>query len=232
MGTFALIHSPVCGPETWQSTADVLRARGHQTWVPKLSDDDAFSDPLWQQNAASIANAFLETRISRPLIWVAHSGAGFRLPAYRAAVDHPVAGFIFVDAGLPADGLSQLEAMRQERSNFGNDLAAHLKTGGAFPEWTDEMLQQILPSAEHRSVVLSGLRPQKLRYFDEPIKVPASWPDAPCAYLLFQEESYADYAEKSAKMGWPVMKIEATHFHMLVDPEAVADALIALAGAM
>ncbi|MEO6060566.1 MAG: alpha/beta fold hydrolase [Thermoflexales bacterium] len=232
MSTFALIHSPICGTETWLSTATALEARGHRAFVPLLLDDEAYSLPLWRQNADAIALAFRRSAMTEPIIWVAHSGAGFRLPAYRAACAQPAGGYIFVDAGLPAAGLSQLDTMRSESAALGRELLAHLESGGVAPNWTDEALREVLPDAAHRALVLNGLRPRGLRYYNEPIYVPESWPDAPCAYLLFQGESYGTYAELAAGKGWRVRRIDAGHFHMLVDPGAVAEALIALAETM
>ena len=229
MSTFALIHSPICGPETWRSTGAALQARGYRAWIPGLEDDAAESLPLWQQNADAIALAFRRSAMTEPAIWVANSGAGFRLPAYRAAIAQPAKGYIFVDAGLPMDGLSQLDAMACEDAHFARELRVHLESGGVAPDWTEGALREVLPDAAHRALVLNGLRPRGLRYYTEQIYVSESWPDAPCAYLLFQEASYGMHARAAAAKGWQVRHIDAGHFHMLVDPDAVAEALIALA---
>ena len=65
----------------------------------------------------------------------------------------------------------------------------------------------------------------RFRFFTEPIPVQAGWPDAPSLYIKFSE-SYEWDATQAKQAGWPVYAIEAGHFHMLVDPIAVADLLV------
>ncbi len=62
----------------------------------------------------------------------------------------------------------------------------------------------------------------------------AGWPDAPCAFIAFispgepGEYVYADSLHHAEQQTWPCAKIEGMHFHMLVDPVAVADALLSV----
>src|SRR5437762_1429093 len=53
----------------------------------------------------------------------------------------------------------------------------------------------------------------------------AAWPDTPCSYIQFSPV-YDDPAREAQQRGWPYRRFEAGHFHMLVDPLAVADALL------
>src|SRR5690348_6220402 len=85
MSTFVLIHSPLVSPFTWRSTAAALAARGHTARVPDLRDTPG-AGPYWQQHAASAAAALADLPADRPLILVAHSGAGALLPAIAQAV--------------------------------------------------------------------------------------------------------------------------------------------------
>jgi hypothetical protein len=62
---------------------------------------------------------------------------------------------------------------------------------------------------------------------DEPIPVFPGWPDAPCGYLRFRP-GYAVPAAEAAARGWACREIDGGHFHMLVEPVAVADALLGL----
>lgn len=232
MSTFVLIHSPLCGPGAWLSTAHILRERGYAAIVPSLSDDEGDPTPLWRQQAASVAHALRSLPQEQPLIWVAHSGAGYRLPAYRAAMPNPATAYIFVDAGVPHDfppeGLSQLDAMRREPDGFAGELQSLLEQGGRFPNWTDEMLRDAVPDAAARQLILRELKPRGARYYAEPVRAPPDWPDAPCAYLLFNEASYGVDAGFARASGWPMKHLPSGHFHMLLDPQAVATALIEL----
>ena len=72
--------------------------------------------------------------------------------------------------------------------------------------------------------MLEELQPRSLEFFAEPIPVFAGWPDAPCAYLQFSAV-YGEPAAQALREGWPTARLDAGHFHMLVDPAGVADAL-------
>ncbi len=252
---FVLIHSPLVGPLTWEPVAERLRAGGHDVFRPMLQDY-ADGGPYWRQQAASVMRsvngslghlrglAFAEQqaeavargldRAGQPLVLVGHSGAGALLPAIRQALKHPVGGYIFVDAGIHRDGLSRLEMMALEGPEFAAELRTHLAAGGRFPEWQDQQLRPILPDAGPRYRLLQQLRPRSLDFFNEPIPVFAGWPDAPCGYMQFSAAYDVPAAQASAG-GWPPRSFEAAsagHFHMLVDPAAVAVALIELAVSM
>jgi hypothetical protein len=55
--------------------------------------------------------------------------------------------------------------------------------------------------------------------------VVAGWPDAPGGYILFTQ-GYRRSLEQAQRTGWPSRTFHAGHFHMLVDPAAVAAALV------
>lgn len=219
---FALIHSPLVGPSTWAEVAQALREHGETALVARLEDAEGSSEPFWRQEAESAARSLQEDEAAgRALILVAHSGAGPLLPAIREALGRPVAGYLFVDAGLPHDGQSRLGEMRSTIPEYAEELHAELAAGGRFPTWTDEDLREIIPDARLRQATLDELRPRPLAFFEEPIPVFAGWPDAPCGYFQFSE-GYAAAAAEAEAQRWEMRKIEAGHFHMLVDPDGVA----------
>ncbi len=61
--------------------------------------------------------------------------------------------------------------------------------------------------------------------------MPEGWPDAPVAYLGFSKSraSYGTSVKRAVEEGWAFSEVEGAHFHMLVDPERVARALLQLA---
>jgi hypothetical protein len=213
----------------WVPLAAALRRRGHTVLAPELRDDGtpAGAGPYWRQHAASAAAQLAAQAGAQPLVLVGHSGAGALLPALRRAlVPRPgVAGCVFVDAGLPIPGLTRL-------STFGDpseqaEFRAYLESGGRFPAWTDAGLAPILPDPDARHQLLAGLRPRGLDFWTEPLPDIPGWPGAPCGYVLFSP-AYAASAAEARRLGWPVAELSAGHFHMLVDPQAVAGALLAV----
>jgi pimeloyl-ACP methyl ester carboxylesterase len=219
----ALVHSPLVGPLTWTRLAAVLGARGLPVVLPELRDDPADPRPFWQQHAAAAAADLQRLAPDQPLVLVAHSGAGALLPAIRQALGRPVAGYVLIDAGWPVAGQTRLEMFGDEAASFRAFLAA----GGRFPNWTRADLQEIVPDPELAERLIAGQRPRALPFWEEPIPVFAGWPDAPGAFLLFTE-TYRASAGQACARGWPVRELPAGHFHMLVEPQAVAEALLEL----
>lgn len=86
-----------------------------------------------------------------------------------------------------------------------------------------------LPDLGDRRKVLAEVKPRPRAYHEEPLPVQEGWPDAPCAYIAFSDAYEAD-AAKARELGWPVRELRGGHFHLLVEPAAVADALAELAG--
>ncbi len=114
-----LLHSPLVGPLTWAPVTRELRQRGIGTVLPVLTDQDSSDLPYWVQHAAAVARRLEPMPLDSGLILVGHSGAGPLLPAIGAFSPHPVAGYIFVDAGLPHPGQSRLRAHPQRGTPSG-----------------------------------------------------------------------------------------------------------------
>ena len=229
MAVFVLVHSPLVGPLTWRLVADELQHRGFEVVLPSLDDFEDSGTPYWQQHAASVAQALNSVLADRPLILVGHSGAGLLLPAIRQMTDRRVAAYLFVDAGVPIDGASRLDLRALESPEMAEQSRQALASGERFPNWSDKDLAEVIPDTKLRQGMLAELRPRPLAFFEEPIPVFDGWPDAPCGYLLFTPTyAYEVFAARARRDGWAYREMEGGHFHMLVDPKAVADALIDL----
>lgn len=222
---YALIHSPLVGPVTWQPVASEIRRRGGQAIIPALADLPDSPLPFWAQHADSAAQQLSAIPPHQPVIYVSHSGAGALLPAIRSRMSNPAAGYVFVDSGLPRSGATRLEVMQDEAPERAADFRRALRQGAVFPTWGDADLRGLISDDGLRAALVSSIRPRGLAFFDEPIPVSADWPDAPCACIQFSP-SY-DYAAEQARLrGWPVVTIPAGHFHMLNDAAAVTDAIL------
>ncbi len=222
-----LIHSPLVGPFTWSLVAQQLQAVGFDALVPTLMDRGEAPSHYWQQHAASLQRALASVHEERPLVLVGHSAAGSLLPVLAQAAHRPVKAYLFVDAGLPHPGQSQLDEMEASVPAFAQELRQLLAAGERFPNWSDEDLSEELPDKRVRQQMLAQLQPRSLDFFEEVM------PDIPNSshikrgYLLFTQ-GYRPYLEQVQRAGWPSRAIPAGHFHMLVDPVAVATTLVEL----
>jgi len=226
-----LVHSPLVGPGSWLPVAQSLEQQDVSVLVPRLKDDDPIMLPYWWQHAEAVARELTVLPSDCPLILVGHSGAGPLLPAIRERLPHSVAGYIFVDAGLPQDGMSRLAEIEESMPDDAAGFREHLEAGGRFPIWTAVDLLEIIPDVQVCRELLAELSPRPLSFFTEPISVFAGWPDAPCAYIKLSE-GYERAAEMAQQAGWAFSEIDAGHFHMLVDPVKVAGLLMAHAESM
>lgn len=230
--TFVLVHSPLVGPFTWTLVVDDLQRQGLAVIVPMLTDSETAPEtvmdsdsqvaptPLWQIHAACVERALASVPPTSSVVLVAHSGAGVLLPAIRERLVHLVAAYVFVDAGLPHPLHSRFDDLPE-------DLRALLRAEERFPQWTDADLSEAVPDVSLRSALLAELHPRPLAFFTEPLPVFAGWPDAPGAYLQFTS-SYDSAAQEAQALGWAYRRLQADHFHMLVDSHAVTATLLAL----
>jgi len=173
---------------------------------------------------AAVVEAVEAAAPDQPPALVGHSGAGVLLPAVRAALRRPVAGYVFVDAGLPSVSKSRLDL-------FDDPVAAaefrRSARNGLLPTWTDEDLaEEILDPALRRRFV-AELQPLPLAVYEELIPVFDGWPDAPCGYIQFSPVYDAPAAEARAA-GWPMIQVPGTHFEMMRNPTTVTEALLRL----
>src|SRR5437762_4474127 len=227
---FVLIHSPLIGPYSWSAVTDELRQRGYRVSVPDLHEQSDDQLLYWQRYAGAVART-VQPEPVEPVTLVAHSGAGSLLPAIRELTERPVEAYLFVDAGIPVRGKNWLEQVAAEAPEFAAQVEARLRAGERSPRWTDEDLRDILPDDDVRRRLLAELHPQPLDYYTQVVPVFDGWPDAPCGVLQFSPPYDSAFARAQAQ-GWPVRKLEAGHFHMLVDPAGVADAMLELLSAM
>jgi hypothetical protein len=210
-GTLILLGSPLLAPGSWAELPDALEGGEPALDVLDVSVLDDGTPPFGQRYLTSVVLALGVARPVGPLVLVAHSGAGPLLPGVGRAVraaGHRVAGYVFIDAGLPGSGLvNRLDLLRIEGAERAAALQALLDAGGRFPDWT-------LPAVV--------TRPRAHAFFEEPLPTSDDWPDAPCGFLRASAE-YAAAARSARARGWPVVELETDH-HLpwLADPAGVA----------
>jgi len=222
---FVLIHSPLVGPTTWDLVATEMRQRGLDVFVPTLNDSPGANEPFWNQHAQSVSQALENVPKTIPLTLVAHSGAGPLLSVIRGGLPNSVRAYVFVDAGIPHLNASRLDLMKLEDPEWASDFQKELESGGRFPTWSFDDLQEVIPDEKLRHQMVAELQPRGLDFFTEPIPVFDSWPDAPCIYIQFSGP-YEQPAEQARQVGWQVHRLEAGHFHMLVDAPAVTNLIV------
>lgn len=217
--SLVLIHSPFLGPATWQSTARVLVGAGRGVHVPSLLAVARSAPPYWPAGV----DAVVRSAADEPVILVPHSNAGLYVPAVVDALSDQVRGVVFVDAALPGAG-------HHTTPDFLCRLGA---VDGVLPPWTswwdDADVAGLFPDADVRAEVEAEQPRMPLRYYDHLPPAPQGWAVPPCGYLWFGPP-YDKGAAQAAAYGWPTAHLPGNHLHMLADPDAVAAAVLQMAG--
>ena len=233
LGILALLHSPLVGVESWGMLPAVLRRVGAGAVAVAVGGDDRA--PFAERYVGGVVAAVMEgPPPAGPLVLVGHSGAGPLLGAVGSRLrgaGRPVGGYLFCDAGLPEDGATRLDLLAVEDPEMAAAFRAELERGGRFPTWSDAELEPLVPDPAARAALVGSLRPRELGFFTEPLPAAPGWPDAPCGYLRLSA-AYDRWAEEAGSRGWPTARIDAGHFHPLVDPDGVATALLGLLARM
>jgi hypothetical protein len=223
-----LIHSPLVGPFTWSLAAEVLTKRGFQVAVPVLTNPADIQKTYWQHHVESVGASIDDLPNIIDMVLIAHSGSGPLLPAVRENILGSVVGYLFVDALLPENEKSRLDLF------YDPEAAGQFRKvakGGLLPTWSANDLREVIPDEEVRARFASELSPLPIEVYEEPIPVFKGWPDAPCGYLRFgSNPAYEAHSQKAIKEGYAYTRLEGGHFHMLVEPQDVAQVLVELVG--
>ncbi|MGI8679602.1 MAG: alpha/beta fold hydrolase [Jatrophihabitans sp.] len=217
--SLVLIHSPFLGPATWHPTARALQGRDRRVHVPSLLAVARSARPYWPAGV----DAIIRSAADEPVVLVPHSNAGLYVPALIDALGSQVRGVVFIDSALPGAG-------RHSTPEFLNRLAT---IDGLLPPWTawwdDADVAELFPNADVRAEVEVEQQRMPLAYYDHLPPAPDGWAVPPCGYVWFASP-YDEGAAQAADHGWPTAHVPGRHLHMLVDPDAVATAVLQMAG--
>lgn len=156
---------------------------------------------------------------------IPHSNAGFVAPLVRALATAK-ASVVFMDASLPPDSGTHPLAPPRFRAHL-DGLADH---AGLLPAWTRwwprDAYDDVIPAERFDDVDRDCPR-VPLAYFDTHLTAPDGWTSSHNAYLAFGG-TYADELARARDHRWPHATLDGGHLQFLVEPDAVADAILAL----
>ena len=203
--------SPLLGPAAYQPLADALA-----TGLPGPGHDARVADVTVTGDAAAFADHLVAQAAGIDLL-VPHSNAGRFAPAVAERVGATV---VYVDATLPGP-----------EPGLAARLAEKVADDGLLLPWTEwwprEELEEVVPAEWF--AVLEQTQPRLPPSFllDEP-PTPLGWQSHRSGYLALGE-GYAEQLAWARGLGWAVAQLEGEHLHHLVDPAAVAEAVLHLA---
>ncbi len=222
--TIVLVHSPFLGPASLRPLADALAARGRPTVLLDLRVTVAAA-PVHARMIGSFADALGEAEVTGPVVLVGHSGAGPLLPGFADAIDEPVDGLVFLDAGLPTPGLSWRDTVPQA---LFDDLRAKSRDGllAPWPDWFEpDPLPRLVPDTVLRAQIAEEAPEVPVAFLKE-TRPSVEW-TGPAAYLQLSSPYDRDLAG-ARRLGWPVRRLESNHLAPATEPDQIADALLRL----
>jgi pimeloyl-ACP methyl ester carboxylesterase len=235
--TVVLVHSPFLGPTSLRPLADALAARGTPAVLLDLRVTVAAA-PVHARMIGSFADALHEALsetadadspetddLTESLVLVGHSGAGPLLPAFADALDEPVVGLVFLDAGLPTPGLSWRDTAPPE---LYEDMRARSREGlmPAWPYWfSPDPLPRLIPDTVLRAQIAEEAPEVPVAFLKE-ARPSVGW-SGPAAYLQLSGAYDRDMAA-ARRRGWPVRRLDSNHLAAATEPDLVADALLRL----
>jgi len=219
-----LVHSPLVGPATWDLVAPLLAKQGYEVRVPDLTGALAAGEPYCSRQAGLVAGSAM-TGSATPAVLIGHSGAGALLaPAARRV--RQLAGYVFVDAGLPIPGHTPMSTMPPDLADQLKQLADRDGWLPPWPQWWGaDGLAELITDAEVRREFEAGCPRLPLAMFDE--VQPEGEVEAPAAYLRLSE-AYDGPAARARELLWPLTELDSHHLAPLTEPDLVADALLDL----
>lgn len=218
----------------WTPLAELLRANGHKVHVPSLTGlgerRHLFSGSInLSTHVADVESAIVAEGLDR-VILVAHSYGGMVITALADRLGERVAGMLYLDAFVPANGQSAADLIGPE-GFMGVLAAAGDNDGMGVPSAQRDSSR--IPQEFHR--YLAVRTPHPLASMVERVKLSAAGePSCPRHYVsavidqapIFQRA----YVMLSQKDGWTAEMIDAGHIlqlEKLDEVHAIAENFIA-----
>jgi pimeloyl-ACP methyl ester carboxylesterase len=234
MTRFLLLHGGGMGGWVWRYIAGPLRAAGHDVHTPTFTGFGERAH-LTGRNitcATHVADVMgiIEHEELTDVVLVAHSYAGSVAPGIVAAAGERIARVIYIDAIVPRDGESVVEAMGYMTSAQARETAAMLSrgegpVGAGVPAQVRAMAnagpQRMSP--ERDAWVFRHLTDMPLSCNVNPVVAGADSIDVPVTYLAAPLTMMQSMHKRAAALGWTVHQLGGDRDHMVHvgDPESV-----------
>lgn len=217
--TYVIVHGAWGGGWAFRRVEQLLRARGHEVYRPTLTG-------LGERRHLAGPSVGLSTHIEdvvnvllfedlRDVVLVGHSYGGMVITGVADRVPERIRSLVYLDAIVPADGESVLEAMGS-RAEWIKPME---RDGHLVPPW-------VKPDQPPPRDVPHPLKTftDKVSYRNEAAR------RLPALYILTVEagatkDDFDPQAERARARGWTVVRMQADHNPQRTAPEALAELL-------
>jgi pimeloyl-ACP methyl ester carboxylesterase len=234
---FVLLHGAWHGGWAWDGVVEALEKAGHTAEAPTFPGH-APGDDRAGVSFASYAGA-VESWLAaqpEPVVLAGHSSAGFVMQAAAPRVADKIDRLVFHNAFILPDGAAQFDLVPPEVAQ-GMTAAAQASPDNCVPVDEEFVRGALMAGAPAglQDEVIARLVPQPLALFTTKVSTAAfDRLPQPRAYVFARDDASLPpgaYLGMAQALGeYELVEIPGGHEHMLVDPPAVAAALIKAAG--
>ena len=223
---FVLIPGAWMGAWVWEPVGSGLRARGHDVHpltLSGLADGDADVSGVGLQTHVDDVLSVLEEGDLRDVVVVGHSYSGIVAGQVADRTPDRVAHTVYVDAFLPRDGESMLDAFGERQRE--RELAQIAENGGRWPAPGLDGVSGEPDLSEEQARWLAGrLVGHPGRTVSEPAVMDRPLAEQRATYVACAFEDSDDVAALRGEPGWAFRELEAGQWPMV----SVPDELVAL----
>lgn len=233
--TFVLVHGGWHGGWSWNRVSPLLRAAGHDVWVPTLT---GLADRAHLLTAATDLETHIQDIVGlleyeelERVVLVGYSYAGMVITGVAALAPQRLSHLVDLDAFVPTEGDTLLGLLPPDRQAFYREQAATRGDGWRVPPPPVAALG--VTDLVDLAWLEAKLTDQPLRSFEQPLarNAPAALPRT---YIHCIEgpiaASFAPFAARAqAESDWRYHELATGHDAMILAPEALADVLLGVA---
>ena len=223
---FVLVPGAWMGAWAWEPVTQDLRSRGYEVYPLTLSglDQDIDSASVGLATHVSDVLAVLETNDLHSVILVGHSYSGIVVGQVAERASERVAHTVYVNAFLPHDGQSMLEAFPEaQRADERKQIADN---GGRWPAPNVEGAADGHGlSREQAQWLVERFVDHPGRTLSEPAALEQALSQQNATYILCSFELPSDVAALRDEPTWRYRELEAGHWPMVSKPRELSDLL-------
>ena len=241
MATFVLVHGAWGGGWVWRKIIPLLRAAGHDVYATTatgLGDRVHLAGPAVDLDTyiTDVVNVLAFEELTGVTL-VGWSYGGMIITGVAERVPERLAGLVYLDAAVPADGEDSYDAEPSPAEARATDRAAAEAAGmpGFLPvDPYADWLGSMMPDPDDRAWVFAKLVPQPLATCTQPIRLgnPAAAAVPRVFISCTQGKGDAGDDQTVARVrsapGWQYRELAENHLAPINAPQATAEVLLSL----
>jgi pimeloyl-ACP methyl ester carboxylesterase len=242
MATFVLVHGAWAGAWVWKKIIPLLRTAGHDvhaTTATGLGDRVHLAGPAvdLDTHITDVVN-LLEFEELTEVTLVGWSYGGMIITGVAERVPERLAGLVYLDAAVPADGESSYDVDRSSQEDRAVDRRAAAAAGMPGFLVVDpyvDLLRSLTLDPGDCDWLLAKLVPQPIATYTQPIRLGNPAAEAvPRTFVFCTEGKEADDVSASTASrlqsapGWRYRELADNHLAPINAPQATAQLLLSV----